>query len=190
MASSTPAESSRSQQQSSSSSNLSVLNSGSFIWWKLSQDAQFCIWWENSTWFESNSSKIPTKQIYVNWGNTSLNTSTRKASSSWSDFLEGAMTVNGNPSLLCLTCKSVITHPALLNYGTSGMLQHKRSKKCSKNAIPSSDSQVNPIEQHVSITTITKLSRYIITLSTTNYYYSLYLVQIESLLSNKIYLTS
>ena len=133
----------------------------------------FYIQQENTTQFKSNSSKILTKQILVNQGNTSLNTSTRKASSSQLDFLEGVIRSSRNSSLLCLTCKSVITHPALLNYRTSRMFQHKQLKKCSKNAIPNLVGQVEPISQNVSITIITNLQRYIITLSISNYVSSL-----------------
>lgn len=86
----------------------------------------FLDWWKQTTWYKDPDNKNLREKI--NLGETQSGTSTI-----WTSFEEGAIVGSGKPSIICLRCDDVLTHP-YMNQGTGSGRDHLKKKSCKDSA--------------------------------------------------------
>jgi hypothetical protein len=92
-----------------------------FILYPLTDDAVFQIWWNQTP----HGRLLKQQGRKQKWGES------RRNSSWWTHFAEGATFPQGRPKIRCKYCSRLLEHPYVKNTGTTAMKNHLKSINCS-----------------------------------------------------------
>ena len=81
--------------------------------------AEFVKWWLDTGYGKSKR---------INWD---INPTNRRAEC-WKGFQQVVNAEDGKPGVMCNKCRTVLTHPATNNTGTSSMQKHLDGLRCRK----------------------------------------------------------
>jgi len=96
-----------------------------FVKWSLKNHDEFIAWWLGTPWAVQQAASIPSTDLlkHSKWDS-------KKNSTSWAPFDQGADVKSGKPGVICLRCHARLEHPHTKSTGPGTLDKHCQSKAC------------------------------------------------------------